>query len=90
MHDEDNYLFVWKNKRIDLTPKENEILKVLIKNKGKWTELNSICELLYGLVSYSLYNSTYQVMHRLKRKLRKKVEILSYKNKGYMIGKYFK
>lgn len=49
MHDEDNYIFIGANRVIDLTVKENKILSLLIKNKGKVVTHDQLCKLIYNI-----------------------------------------
>ena len=86
MHDEDNCVFIGENKTIDLTVKENKILKLLIQNKGKVVKYEQFCKLLYDdNIDYYFKNCISNKICRLRKKLKGEVEILTVTKIGYKI-----
>lgn len=85
MHDEDNYIYVGSEKIIDLTLKENKILSLLIRNKGRVITHEQLCKLIYGGVDYYFIECIRNKMFFLRKKLKGEVEILNVRGVGYKI-----
>ena len=87
MHDDENFKFYGKKGIIELTIKENIILKKLIKNKGKIVTLKQLCELCYWDNLDACYeNSIIQSISRIRKKLKGEVYIENIAKKGYRIS----
>lgn len=86
MHDEDNYVFITKNQKIDLTVKENKILKLLIQNKGRVVTHEKLCKLLYNDMDDYLKMCTINKIYRLRKKLKDEVKIITVREVGYKIS----
>jgi len=85
MHDEDNYVFIGESKIIDLTPKENKILKLLLQNKGKVVTHEQLCKLIYNDIDYYFKQCMKNKIHGLRKKLEGEVDILTVRGIGYKI-----
>ena len=86
MHDDENYRYVAKNRCIDLTPMENSILAILIKNKGNLVTFETLCLLVYKeMPDIWLKNNLRTHMARLRKKLKGEIQIMSKRDKGYYI-----
>ena len=87
MHDDENFRYITpKGKEIKLTKKENRILKILINNKSKVTSKEEFCKDIYGDKLDCYYNKCICcLITRLRRKLRKEVQIMSRNKIGYFI-----
>ena len=70
MYDEETCQYICKNKIIDLTKTEGKILAQLIKNKGKVVRFNK---------------PQYINIHRIRRKLKGELEIITKNTIGYYI-----
>ncbi len=85
MYDEDNLVFIGKEKVIQLTLKENIILSLLIKNKGKIIKLEEICKLIYKDIDFYSKNCARNKIYKLRKKLQGEVDIVTVKGIGYKI-----
>lgn len=86
MHDDENYRYIGSGKVIDLSVYENEILKVLIANKGKVVKYETILLKIYEVNDVKiLYNTVTTIISRLRRKLKGEVEIKTKRNVGLYI-----
>ena len=83
MHDYDNSKYIGTQKIIDLSKKENELLKILIENKGSIVFIDT---LLINLFSKSLsVRALDQLVYRLRKKLKDEVTIKTRPGFGYGI-----
>lgn len=83
MHDYDNLRYITEEGRIiDLTYLENEILDILIENKGHYVRNQTLCKLLY--IDNEL--SIRALIFRLRQKLMFEIEIKNKKSMGYKIN----
>ncbi len=85
MHDDENCKFYGENGIVDLTIKENLILKELLKNKGEIVTYEDLCMLLYNDNVDDYYKYSIRcTLFRLRNKL-KDVFIQNVRGKGYVI-----
>lgn len=83
MHDYDNFRYVGTEKIIELSKKENELLKILIENKGSIVLIDEILFKLYK--NKSLVNALEQLIWRLRKKLKNEITIRTRRGFGYGI-----
>lgn len=83
MHDYDNYRYVTSNRIIPLTPKENEILKLLIENKGNLVKKEDFFEKAY--IKRIHLKSLRISIFRLRQKLKDEITIKTRNCLGYYI-----
>lgn len=83
MHDYDNFRYIGTQKIIELSNKENELLKILIENKGSIVLIDQILFELYR--DTSLVNALEQLVYRLRKKLKDEVTIRTKHGFGYGI-----
>lgn len=86
MHDDANFRYITKGKIIQLTKYQNEILKILIENKGHVVSHEKLCERVFFTYCDVIYkNILFQHICRLRKKLKGEVVIITHRQKGYMI-----
>lgn len=86
MHDEKNYRYIARDAVIELTPIENKILAILIKNKGKITTYNELCREIYGYdADKYFYFCLSSAVSRLRWKLNDEIKIKTVRKIGYRI-----
>ena len=81
MHDDENFIYLTRNKAINLTPVENIVLKLLIQYKNKKI-------LSYKEVNTKIYMSEKymnQTISRLRKKFKGEFKIYNRKKIGYFI-----
>ena len=83
MHDYDNYKYIGTQKIIDLSKKENELLRILIENKGSIVLTENLLNILYEK-TLSI-RALEQLIHRLRRKLNGEITIKTRPGFGYGI-----
>lgn len=83
MHDYDNFRYIGTQKIIELSNKENDLLRILIDNKGK-TINNEKIILNLSEGNYSL-KALRQLISRLRKKLKGEITIKTKNNMGYGI-----
>lgn len=83
MHDYDNYRYIGTKKIIDLSKRENELLKILIENKGNIIRIDKLTNELYG--KYGSIKALTQLIHRLRKKLKNEITIRTRPRFGYGI-----
>ena len=83
MHDYDNYKYIGTQKIIDLSKKENELLKILIENKGNIVLTENLLNTLYEK-TLSI-RALEQLIHRLRKKLNGEIAIKTRPGFGYGI-----
>lgn len=83
MHDYDNYRYIGTQKIIELSKKENELLKILIENKGNIVHIDILLNHLYK-ESLSI-RALDQLVHRLRKKLKDEITIKTRHGFGYGI-----
>ena len=86
MHDYSNYRYILNDKYIPLTHIENEILNMLILEKGNIVTYEKICKKLFKSKNTDKYKQTLTIiLYRLRKKLSGDVTIVTRNNIGYMI-----
>lgn len=86
MHDDENYRFIVGNQYIELTVKENKILKILIENKNRVVTFEQLCMALYNDPLDIYYRSNIALLiRRLRKKLGQNVHIKNKFGIGYTI-----
>lgn len=83
MHDYDNYRYIGTKKIIELSKKENALLKILIENKGSIVLTENLLNILYEK-TLSI-RALEQLIHRLRRKLNGEITIKTRPGFGYGI-----
>ena len=83
MHDYDNFRYIGTQKTIDLSKKENELLKILIENKGSIVLTEKLLNILYEK-TLSI-RALKQLIHRLRKKLKDEITIKTRPKFGYGI-----
>lgn len=83
MHDYDNYKYIGTQKIIDLSKKENELLRILIENKGSIVLVDNLLNELYSK-TLSI-RALKQLVHRLRKKLKNEITIKTRPKFGYGI-----
>ena len=83
MHDYDNYKYIGTQKIIDLSKKENELLRILIENKGSIVLVDNLLNELYSK-TLSI-RALEQLVHRLRKKLKYEITIRTRPGFGYGI-----
>ena len=83
MHDYDNYKYIGTKKIIELSKKENELLKILIENKGSIVLVDNLLNELYSK-TLSI-RALEQLVYRLRKKLKDEVTIRTKAGFGYGI-----
>ena len=83
MHDYDNFRYIGTQKTIDLSKKENELLKILIENKGSIVLTEKLLNILYEK-TLSI-RALEQLVHRLRKKLKDEITIRTRPGFGYGI-----
>ena len=91
MYDNENYRYI-TDEIIELTPLENKMLRLLIKNKGKVMTYKQIIKEVY----FEMYNKEdmrqrmkiRRCIQRLRKKLKDEVEFINKRSVGYMIEKF--
>lgn len=83
MHDYDNYRYIGTQKIIELSKKENELLKILIENKGNIVFINILLDKLYPK-TFSI-RALHQLIYRLRTKLKNEIVIRTKHEIGYGI-----
>ena len=83
MHDYDNYKYIGTQKIIDLSKKENELLKILIENKGNIVLTENLLNTLYEK-TLSI-RALEQLIYRLRKKLNGEIAIKTRPGFGYGI-----
>lgn len=83
MHDYDNYKYIGTQKIIDLSKKENELLRILIENKGSIVLVDNLLNELYSK-TLSI-RALEQLVHRLRKKLKDEITIKTRPKFGYGI-----
>lgn len=83
MHDYDNFRYIGTQKTIDLSKKENELLKILIENKGSIVLTEKLLNILYEK-TLSI-RALKQLVHRLRKKLKDEIAIKTRPGFGYGI-----
>lgn len=83
MHDYDNYKYIGTQKIIELSKKENELLKILIENKGSIVLVDNLLNELYSK-TLSI-RALEQLVHRLRKKLKDEITIRTRPGFGYGI-----
>lgn len=83
MHDYDNYRYIGTQETIQLTRKENELLKILIENKGHFVNKTTLLIQLYNenVSDYTLRC----LISRLKEKIKNEITIKTKYGFGYKI-----
>lgn len=83
MHDYDNYRYIGTKKIIQLSKKENELLKILIENKGSIVLIDNLLNELYEkTLSIKALD---QLVHRLRKKMVGEITIRTRAGFGYGI-----
>lgn len=83
MHDYDNYKYIGTQKIIDLSKKENELLRILIENKGSIVLVDNLLNELYSK-TLSI-RALEQLVYRLRKKLKNEITIKTRPKFGYGI-----
>lgn len=83
MHDYDNYKYIGTQKIIDLSKKENELLRILIENKGSIVLVDNLLNELYSK-TLSI-RALEQLVYRLRKKLKDEITIKTRPKFGYGI-----
>ena len=83
MHDYDNFRYIGTQKTINLSKKENELLKILIENKGSIVLTEKLLNILYEK-TLSI-RALKQLVHRLRKKLKDEIAIKTRPGFGYGI-----
>ena len=83
MHDYDNYKYIGTKKIIELSKKENELLKILIENKGSIVLTENLLNTLYEKTLSA--RALEQLVHRLRKKLKNEITIKTRPKFGYGI-----
>lgn len=81
MHDDENFIYLARNKSINLTPVENIVLKLLIQYKNKkilsYKEVNTKIHMSENYMN--------QTISRLRKKFKGEFKIYNRKKIGYFI-----
>ncbi len=86
MHDYSNYRYITNNNEIPLSIIENELLYLLMKNKGNIITYKQICQQLFGSKNVNVYKGILSVsICRLRKKLKDEIIIVTRNKIGYMI-----
>lgn len=83
MHDYDNYRYIGTKKIIELSKKENALLKILIENKGSVVLIDNLLNELYSK-TLSI-RALEQLVYRLRKKLKDEITIKTRPGFGYRI-----
>ena len=83
MHDSENLRYIGTNKIINLSPKENELLEILIKNKEHIVSFDFLTKQLYPEAFSN--KGVLLLVHRLRKKLKGEVIIKTKHRLGYII-----
>ena len=83
MHDYDNLRYIGNGKIIKLSEKENELLKILIENKGRVVSKDFLLKILYEDILSN--RALLRLINRLRKKLKNEVVIKNKQCVGYMI-----
>lgn len=87
MLDEDSGIFYIDNKAILLTFNETIFLSLLIMNKNKIIDYETILKEVYSeeLIESKMQHKIHALIHRLNRKIGKYVKIKKIRNKGVIL-----
>lgn len=84
----DDGLIISKDKTIKLSYRENEIMKILIHNRGEYTNRFELAKVLFGEDGALYYEPTISVyVSRLRTKLKGVIQIHNRQGHGYKIKK---
>lgn len=83
MHDDDNFKYISSKEIIDLSKKENKLLKILIQNKGRVVLVRTLLDEIYRQPTSP--RTLDQLVCRLRKKLKGEVVIKNKPGFGYRI-----
>lgn len=83
MHDDDNFKYISSKEIIDLSKKENKLLKILIQNKGRVVLVRTLLDEIYQKPTSP--RTLDQLVCRLRKKLKGEVVIKNKPGFGYRI-----
>ena len=69
-YDTESYELAWSNGKRRLTPKEGDVLKILLQRAGRTTERDLICRMVWGESGYFVGRSMDVYITRLRKILR--------------------
>ena len=87
MHDYKNFRYIANdNRHIELNNIENEILRILIAEKGNIVTYEYLCKHLYNSNDINIFINVLRAnIHRLRKKLKGEINIITRIKIGYMI-----
>ena len=83
MHDDENFKYITSKKIIDLSKKENKLLKILIENKDRFVTKETLIREIFQIPVP--YRTLTVLISRLKKKLKGEIEIKNRPGFGYKI-----
>ena len=83
MHDDENFKYITSKKIIDLSKKENKLLKILIENKDRFVTKETLIKEIFQMPVP--YRTLTVLISRLKKKLEGEIEIKNRPGFGYKI-----
>lgn len=83
MHDDDNFKYISSKEIIDLSKKENKLLKILIENKNNIVLTKDLLKEIYH--SEESPRTLDQLVCRLRKKLKNEIIIKNKNGFGYKI-----